>query len=326
MAQKTNDPKLTDYSVTDALALIDRRFGKDRLLRDLSTPTERLVTAYYLQSRWGYERYNPHAAMHMALSDDGKYTHDGLRAQADTVIAEARKIGARRILELGCGQAFNARVIAEALPEVEVVATDLIEAHITKANERGAHLPNFRAVRSSFTELPVDLGQFDLIFAVETLCHSPEIDAVIERVKARLAPGGTFMFHDAFRRTDWESKSDDLKEALVLNELCLAVPHGYAVWGTWEDALARAGFTDVTTEDISMQGLGTCRRLGRVGLKFLTQWKYRLLRPFVPKHLARNAVAGFLGIYIMYGGAVDPASQNGITRYGLIRAVGPKAV
>lgn len=326
MAHRKGEPKLAAYSIEDALALIDRRFGIERLLRTTPDDTESVVTRYYLQSRWGYERYNPGAAMHMALSDDGRYHEERLRAQAERVIEEARRIGAKRILELGCGQAFNARVIAAELPQVEVVATDLIDEHIDRANARGADLPNFRAVRSSFTELPDDLGQFDLIFAVETLCHAPDIAPVIERIKTRLAPRGTFMFYDAFRRTDWESKSDDLKEALVLNELCLAVPHGYAVWGTWEDALARAGFTDVTTEDISMQGLGTCRRLGRVGLKFLTQWKYRLLRPFVPKHLARNAVAGFLGIYIMYGGAVDPASENGITRYGLIRAVGPKAV
>lgn len=324
MAQKKNGPKLADYSVADALALIDRRFGIDKLMRGMATPTERLVTSYYLQSRWGYERYNEQAAMHMALSDDGKYSHDRLRAQAETVIEEARRIGAKRILELGCGQAFNARVIAEALPEVEVVATDLIEAHIAKANDRGAHLPNFRAVRSSFTELPDELGQFDLIFAVETLCHSPVVDPVIERVKARLAPGGTFMFHDAFRRADWQDQSEDMKRALVLNELCLAVPHGYYVEGTWEAALSAAGFTDVSYDDLSMQGLGTCRRLGRVGLRFLTEWKFRALRRVVPKHLARNAVAGFLGIYIMYGGAKDPKSENGITRYGLVRAVGPR--
>lgn len=324
MAGQKNEAKLADYSVADALALIDRRFGIDRLMRAMSTPTERLVTSYYLQSRWGYERYNPQAAMHMSLTENGKYTHDGLRAQAETVIAEARRIGAKRILELGCGQAFNARVIAEALPEVEVVATDLIDEHIAKARDRGAHLPNFRAVRSSFTELPDELGQFDLIFAVETLCHSPVVEPVIERVKARLAPGGTFMFHDAFRRADWDSQSEEMKRALVLNELCLAVPHGYYVEGTWEAALTEAGFADVTCEDLSVQGLGTCRRLGRVGLRFLTEWKFRLLKPLVPGHLARNAVAGFLGIYVMYGGAKDPRPENGITRYGLVRATGPR--
>lgn len=312
------EPSIRDYRLHEALALIDRRFGIDKLMRDLKAPRDTLIERYYQHSRKGYERYSDDAAMHFSLVEGDQYTYEGLQAQGDTVIAKAREMGAKRILELGCGQAYNARHVAAQLPDVEVVGLDLMAHHVEAANARGANLTNFRCVQGSWTDIPADLGEFDIIFAVETLCYAADVEDVVPGVVERLKPGGLFLIHDGFRKPDFDTFSEDMQTAEVLNELCMAVTDGFFTEGDFEASMERNGLVDVTTEDLSPLCLGTCRRLGRLGVLFMVLWRYRILHRFVPRHLARNAVSGILGIYVIFGDSIDYDVDKGIVRYNLV--------
>jgi cyclopropane fatty-acyl-phospholipid synthase-like methyltransferase len=321
------EPSIRDYDLSEVLDLVDRRFGIDTLMRDLTAPRDRLVAAYYKQSRKGYEHYHRDASMHYALCEGEDYDHDGLYAQARAVIALARRTGAKRILEIGCGQAFNARHVAQELPGVEVMGLDLMQDHADRANARAAEagLTNFHAAQGSFTAFPQDAGQFDIIFAVETLCYADrdEIDSIAGHLFDHLAPGGHFMMHDGIRKADWDDYPRDLQTAHVLNELCMAVTNDFFSEGEWEAALVRAGFADITTEDLSQQTLGTVRRIARMGVLFTTRWKYRLMMRFVPKYLARNSVSGLLSIFALFGSAKEPDVRKGIVKYLLVTARKP---
>jgi SAM-dependent methyltransferase len=88
----------------------------------------------------------------------------------DWFVAEAQRIGARRILEIGCGTG-NASAGLAAEVAAEVVAVDISDAFLTRA--RASHvLPNL-----CFEKLDLlgdDLGrvgQFDLVFGNGILHH-----------------------------------------------------------------------------------------------------------------------------------------------------------
>ncbi|MBV7380678.1 class I SAM-dependent methyltransferase [Maritimibacter dapengensis] len=318
------EPSIRDYSLADALDLIDQRFGIENLLEDLRAPRDGLISGYYKYSKWGYERYSGGAAMHVALADGDDYKADGLKMQGRTVVQNAQKIGATRVLELGCGQAFNARFVAGRMPSVEVVGLDLMQHHVVSANERGSNLSNFRAVQGSFTDIPKGLGKFDVIFGVETLCYASDASEVVEQVMEHLSPGGVFLIFDVFRKPDFENFSEDLQRAEVINELCMAISDGFFTEGEWEEAMRSAGMVGIRTRDLSHLCMGTCRRLGRVALLYMVQWRYRLMHRFVPKHLSRNAVSGFLGTYAIFGDTTAPDVDKGIVRYNLVRGMKPR--
>jgi len=287
--------------IDGALALIDKHFGIDRILKDEGKP---ILAKYYSQSRWGYEKiHSADAAMHMPLSEGDAYDPKGLEAQPREIIRVAREIGAKRIFELGCGQGYNARLIARECPEIEVVALDLMPAHVKKANERGADLPNFRAIQGSFEEIPKDIGSFDIVFAVETLCYASSAEDVSAQVFERLNPGGHFIMWDAFRRKGFEQMPENLQTAAKLYEYTLAVTHGFFAEGAWAEAMKKAGFGDVEVTDVTREARGGLIRLSRQSFSFLTKPKFRFYRWITPKYMKRNAVAGLIGSYMV---AVDP--------------------
>jgi SAM-dependent methyltransferase len=85
-------------------------------------------------------------------------------------IDEARQIGARRILELGCGTGEASASVAAGLG-AEVVAVDISDAFLARARARHA-LPNLRFEKLDL--LGTDLarfGRFDLVFGNGILHH-----------------------------------------------------------------------------------------------------------------------------------------------------------
>ena len=80
--------------------------------------------------------------MHVALLEGETYDPSGFYAQPDAVSSVITELGAKRVLELGCGQAFNSRYLAQKHPDVEFVGIDLMPHHVKKARERARGLTN----------------------------------------------------------------------------------------------------------------------------------------------------------------------------------------
>jgi SAM-dependent methyltransferase len=109
-------------------------------------------------------------------------------------IEEARRTGARRILELGCGTGEAAAEVAAGI-EAEVVAVDLSDTFLEYA--RAAHkAPNLRFEKLDlFGEDPLRLGRFDLIFGNGILHHLViKLDAVLHVLRKMTNPAGGIAF------------------------------------------------------------------------------------------------------------------------------------
>jgi len=146
-----------------------------------------------------------------------------------------------RVLDLGCGAgAWSARIASEH-PWMRVTGVDAGEDFIAAARERyESEWVDFEV--ADFLALPFPDGTFDCVYADNVLEHAFDVDATLAEVRRVLADGGTLIAaippdaYDTRRTTDnhtWKTSAWDVRERLH-----------------------RAGFVDVSVEDLDTYRLG----------------------------------------------------------------------
>jgi len=95
--------------------------------------------------------------------------------------------GARRVLDVGCGEGQ----IARALVDARVVGVDPTWAQLEVARSRGGGRAYVRAAADA---LPVAGASFDAVVACLVFEHIHAVDAAIAEVARVLEPGGRFVF------------------------------------------------------------------------------------------------------------------------------------
>jgi SAM-dependent methyltransferase len=170
-------------------------------------------------------------------------------------IAEAKRLGARRILELGCGTGEASASVAAGV-EADVVAVDISETFLEHARATHA-FPNLRFERLDLLTDDIGrLGRFDLVFGNGILHHLVlRLNDVLCALHSLAAPGGglafiepnflnpycAFIFGTHVGRRFAKLEPDEM--AFTPRELRRALP--------------RAGWQDVTvtTRDFLLPGL-----------------------------------------------------------------------
>jgi len=97
--------------------------------------------------------------------------------------------GAKRVLDLGCGEGQIARLVAGAGAE-RVVGVDTSTAQLAEAARRGGGVAYTRA---SAGALPLAVRSFDAVVTCLVLEHLPDLDGALDEVARVLRPGGRFV-------------------------------------------------------------------------------------------------------------------------------------
>jgi SAM-dependent methyltransferase len=106
-------------------------------------------------------------------------------------LAAAELAGARRVLDVGCGEGQIARLAAGIDGVAAVVGVDPTWNQLTAAVARGGSV---RYTRGAATGLPFVDGSFDAVVACLVFEHVTDVDAAIAEVARVLEPGGRFCF------------------------------------------------------------------------------------------------------------------------------------
>jgi 2-polyprenyl-3-methyl-5-hydroxy-6-metoxy-1,4-benzoquinol methylase len=99
-------------------------------------------------------------------------------------------------LEIGCGAGTFARLMAQHA--VHVLALDLSSVMIQQAREHSVGIPNIDFEVDDVLSRPFNSGQFDYIASIATLHHIP-MEAVLNKMKEALVPGGTLVVLDIYQ-------------------------------------------------------------------------------------------------------------------------------
>lgn len=315
-------PAPPPVSLKEAIDMIDQQFGVEKLLSDEG---KQYIEPYYRQSVLVYEQFYERflsvpGCMHFGLNNDGKFSRQGFFEQARGVKTVIRQHGnVRRVLEVGCGKGLNTIRLATLHPDIAFTGLDLLREHVQKAGNRSAELKNADFVRGSFEPIPEALRGVDVIFGVETLCYTQDLDAVCQGIAESLNAGGRLVVFDCFREDEKGPVSDEMRLATRLLEVGWGVPVGYRTSSEWAAALERAGLKMTWVHDETTNALPCVNKLQRFALQFFADWKLRLQSKIVPELGRRNIVTAMLMPLLFEGQAEGPgATAPGVSYKRLV--------
>lgn len=234
--------------------------------------------------------------------------------QPGFVLAEARAVGAKRVLEVGSGRGYCSLFLAGAAPDIKFEGVDLVPRHIevasTAAASAGLSNASFRLEDATKLDASSE-GAYDLIFSVEALCHMDTPAAVTSLARAvsrLLRPGGRLVIVDGFRSEGFSVASTDAQTAMCLAESGFRI-RAMPSRRDWVEACAAHGMRVVRDQDLTHEALPFWRMGWRVARALLlAPW---LVRAFVTSSAERRETgANFLSVATTAHAMRDRASAE----------------
>ncbi|MDR7103048.1 class I SAM-dependent methyltransferase [Croceicoccus sp. BE223] len=176
------------------------------------------------------------------------------RPYAQDLAARAAALAPRRVLEIAAGTGIVTRLLAEALPDAEIFATDLNPDMLAIAETRWS-APNLSFRVADAQDLPFADDSFDLVVIQFGAMFFPDRVSAYAGMRRVLAPGGTLLFNA------WDSLAANPGSDVIQRAIAAAVPEpkpsflprtpfGYHDMAQIERDLRAAGFGDVAVERV----------------------------------------------------------------------------
>ena len=98
-----------------------------------------------------------------------------------------------RVLDVGCGNGWATRLLAEKARDGRVVGIDIADEMIRIADESSTSFSNVEFRVASAERLPFRDGEFTHAFSMESLYYYDDIPGALREIKRVLSPGGVFV-------------------------------------------------------------------------------------------------------------------------------------
>ena len=164
------------------------------------TISNEVISDYYAKSAFYYKKFHSsEGAMHLPISFSDKTSHHKkLLYQADFINETINKYNYSNILELGCGMGFNTNYLAKKNAEKKFTGIDLTANNIKHAIKKSEEFKNTIFIQNDFDSIILEEKKYDLIFAVETLCHSKNLIDLIKKFIDKLTENGRIVIFDGY--------------------------------------------------------------------------------------------------------------------------------
>jgi SAM-dependent methyltransferase len=185
---------------------------------------------------------------------------------ADDLAARAAALRPRRILETAAGTGIVTAALARALPEAEIVATDLNPGMLGVAAAKVVS-PHVSFAPADAQSLPFPDGAFDLVVCQFGAMFFPDRVAAYREARRVLAPGGAFLFN-VWDRLDANPASQTIADSVAAlfpddpPGFLARVPFGYHDKARVEADLRSAGFAAIEAETVAKRSRGAARDVG----------------------------------------------------------------
>ncbi len=237
-------------------------------------PLTEAIVDYYDETWLDYRILwlNPdNLAVHFGYTDDSTRGHTDALKNMNRVLAERIAIQpGERVLDAGCGVGSSSLWLATERG-ADVVGITLAAKQVAMARGYAARRglgDRVRFEQADFTATPFPDASFDVVWAVESLCHAPRKAAFYLEAARLLRPGGRVVVADFVRAA---RPLDQTGERLLHEWL-----DGWAVpdIDTPDEHLvhlAESGFVDAQLDDVTVHTRPSLRRLYR-----MAYWTYPL--------------------------------------------------
>jgi tocopherol O-methyltransferase len=210
-------------------------------------------------------------AVHFGYTDDSTRSHTDALKNMNRVLADRVQIQpGERVLDAGCGVGGSSLWLAtERGAEVVGITLAARQAAMARSNAlRRGVTDRVQFQVADFTATPFPDASFDVVWAVESMCHAPRKAAFYREAARLLRPGGRVVVADFVRAA---RPLDSTGERLLHEWL-----DGWAVPdidtpGEHLEHLASAGFAEPRLDDVTTHTRPSLRRLYR-----MAYWTYPL--------------------------------------------------
>lgn len=170
----------------------------------------------------------------------------------------ARILAPRRLLEVAAGTGVVTRALAAALPETEIVATDLNQAMLDDAATRISS-PWVALRQADGQALPFADGSFDLVVCQFGVMFFPDRQQGFREARRVLAPSGRYLFNvwaDLGANDFAQAITEELETRFPENppRFLMRTPYGHHNIEHLTSDLSAAGFMDVKVESVDHIG------------------------------------------------------------------------
>lgn len=174
-----------------------------------------------------------------ARAGKGESMERGHRPVGEQAIERMQIPPDARVLDIGCGSGWAARLMAQQALEGSVVGIDVSDEMISVARGESAGYSNLQFQVASAEELPFDAGAFTHAFSMESLYYYTEIEVALAEIRRVLDKDGLFVaVVDLYLEN---APSHQWIETLK-------VPVHLLSSSDYRSLLQRAGFSDVRDE------------------------------------------------------------------------------
>jgi len=227
------------------------------------------IRAYYDETWMDYRMLwlNPqNRAIHFGYWDEHTRSHTQSLFAMNRVLASHLGIhSGQRILDAGCGVGGSAIWLAKTY-DVEIIGITPVASQVARAQhyaqEHGV-ADHVSFEQQDYTSTSFPDASFDVVWAMESLCHAPDKRLVLAEARRLLRPGGRLGMVEYMRTRRPHAAVD---EALLHSWLSgWAIPD-IAMAPEWLEWTHEVGFCDVQLVDMTRNIRPSLRRLYRLAV------------------------------------------------------------
>jgi tocopherol O-methyltransferase len=240
---------------------------------------------------WGLRR--GHALHYGYWEKDTRNFLDALSNTNKKLAEIARIKNGDRVLDAGCGVGGSALWLASVL-SCKVTGITVSPRQVRQATELSiryklGHLVDYAVADYCATAFPD--ASFDIVWALESLCHAADKKAFLVEAMRVLKPGGRVVLADYFQQPSLTGKDEEQMQQWASG---WAIGN-FVVQGELESAAAELGFHCISTEDASAAVMRSARRMYRAWLLGKpAAFLYKLFRPDVTRQSQQNVDTALL--------------------------------
>jgi len=165
------------------------------------------VVRYYEHTRfdyWAVWQTRENLAFHFGYYDDGIANHGQAVSNSNGVLADIAGVGpGDRVLDAGCGLGGSSMWLA-AHRQAEVVGITPVDHQVDQARRVAAarglqHKASFE--QADYTATPFPDTSFEVVWALESLCHAQHKLAFYREAFRLLRPGGRLVIAEYIRKS-----------------------------------------------------------------------------------------------------------------------------